>query len=500
MGLMNVGKSEGSEIIQLFGRGVRLKGFQYSLKRSSKLDTSYAPGNIPQGLRDIETLNIFGVKADYMDAFRKYLEDEGLPANEETYTSISIPTVQLLGSEKLKIVRVKESYNFKKSEVVRPLSVKDDVHVMLDWTPKVEGMTSNGIGPYVVDDNVEMEIKPEHYNLIDWNKVFFDIQQMKNERGWYNMELSTDMLKSLIKSPGWYKLIIHAEDLEFNDYGRDVRRWQEIVTSLLRLYLDRAYKLVKGRCESKHLETVYIDDKDNNFFDEYTVEVRNDKKEWIDKLNELAEQIKSGHLEDDFSVYGNWINALKFDRHLYYPLLCLRDKDRDGKKLLVDKDTNEPLIKISPVALNVGESRFIEDIRKFYILNKDSVFKGKDVYVLRNESRKGIGFFESSNFYPDFIVWIKEGDKQHVSFIDPKGIRNLEGLQDSKIQLFNKLKTEIEPLLNDKNLILDSYIISNTPYEKVHFWGEKQEFKKNHVLFQTDESYTEYLFKMILGI
>ena len=36
MGLMNVGRSEGSEIIQLFGRGVRLKGFEYSLKRSSK--------------------------------------------------------------------------------------------------------------------------------------------------------------------------------------------------------------------------------------------------------------------------------------------------------------------------------------------------------------------------------------------------------------------------------------------------------------------------------
>lgn len=83
MGLMNVGRSEGSEIIQLFGRGVRLKGFQYSLKRSSKLDSCYNTGNNPRGIRDIETLNIFGVRADYMDTFRKYLEDEGLPANEE---------------------------------------------------------------------------------------------------------------------------------------------------------------------------------------------------------------------------------------------------------------------------------------------------------------------------------------------------------------------------------------------------------------------------------
>ena len=35
---MNVGKKEGSEIIQLFGRGVRLKGFRFKLKRTSALD------------------------------------------------------------------------------------------------------------------------------------------------------------------------------------------------------------------------------------------------------------------------------------------------------------------------------------------------------------------------------------------------------------------------------------------------------------------------------
>ncbi len=33
MGLMNMGKSEGAQIIQLFGRGVRLKGKNFSLKR-----------------------------------------------------------------------------------------------------------------------------------------------------------------------------------------------------------------------------------------------------------------------------------------------------------------------------------------------------------------------------------------------------------------------------------------------------------------------------------
>ncbi|MDD4200514.1 MAG: DEAD/DEAH box helicase family protein, partial [Eubacteriales bacterium] len=38
MGLMNVGRSEGSEIIQLFGRGVRLRGHDGCLKRSAFVD------------------------------------------------------------------------------------------------------------------------------------------------------------------------------------------------------------------------------------------------------------------------------------------------------------------------------------------------------------------------------------------------------------------------------------------------------------------------------
>ena len=114
------------------------------------------------------------------------------------------------------------------------------------------------------------------------------------------------------------------------------------------------------------METVYVDANDPNFFDEYTVEVRQYQEEWIEKLKELREQILSGNLERDFSIYSRWIQALRFDRHLYFPLLCLRDKDSNGKKILKDQYTNEPLIKISPVALNVGESSFVEHIRKYY--------------------------------------------------------------------------------------------------------------------------------------
>lgn len=501
MGLMNVGRSEGSEIIQLFGRGVRLKGFEYSLKRSSKLDSFYNPGPIPKGLRGIETLNIFGVRADYMDAFRKYLEDEGLPANEENNIQIDIPTVNLLGDTKLKVIRLKQGYDFKKSVVVNPLDMMEDTKIKLDWTPRVEAMYSSGTRVRTEVAEYKGKLNEEHLSLLDWNRIFFALQQLKNERSWYNMQLTVDMLHTLMANPSWYELVIQEADMEFHDFGRDVERWENITISLLRAYIDRAYKRSKGKWEAQFMETVYVNANDPNFFDEYTVEVRQDQEQWIERLKELREQINSGNMKGNFEINSKWIQALRFDRHLYYPLLCLTDRDDRGKRIMVDENTNEPLIKISPVPLNRGEKTFVEHIRNYYNERKDDVFAGKDVYLLRNESRKGIGFFEANNFYPDFILWVNEGKRQRVSFIDPKGLRNIRGFEDPKIQLYNLLKSEIEPKLNDPDIILDSFIVSNTPYEEISFWNpceDKSVFKKNHIVFQMDNEYIGELFGMIV--
>jgi len=64
MGLMNFGRGEGSQVIQLFGRGVRLLGKDRTLKRSSELEV-----DPPSNLSLLERLNVFGVRADYMAQF-----------------------------------------------------------------------------------------------------------------------------------------------------------------------------------------------------------------------------------------------------------------------------------------------------------------------------------------------------------------------------------------------------------------------------------------------
>jgi hypothetical protein len=78
MGLLNMGQGEGSQIIQLFGRGVRLKGKGFSLKRTT-------PAGRPKGvhLDKLEALNIFGVRANYMATFKDYLREEGITPSDE---------------------------------------------------------------------------------------------------------------------------------------------------------------------------------------------------------------------------------------------------------------------------------------------------------------------------------------------------------------------------------------------------------------------------------
>ncbi len=102
MGLMNIGKSEGTQIIQLFGRGVRLKGKDMSLKREEN------PGI---KLKILQTLSIFGLNADYIDSFLK-----SLPPELEPYIEYEIPIEFNRESEwKKNIYTIKkdEKFNFK---------------------------------------------------------------------------------------------------------------------------------------------------------------------------------------------------------------------------------------------------------------------------------------------------------------------------------------------------------------------------------------------------
>jgi len=270
----------------------------------------------------------------------------------------------------------------------------------------------------------------------------------------------------LLQAPDWYKLLIPPEELEFTDFKR-ARLWQEIAVALLKKYCDSYYKYRRNEYELPHLGYRELKADDPNFFDEYRFLIAKSEETVIETLKQLKEEIGQGNLRD--VEVGN-LRCMTFGRHLYEPLVHIRGD----------------LIDVRPVALNEGERDFVLDLKRFHGENA-GYFSGKELYLLRNQSRgRGIGFFEAGNFYPDFLLWLLVPERQYVSFVDPKGIRNLQGADDPKIRFHETIKG-LEQRLGDPNVILNSFVISVSPYAEVRWWEgglTQKEFEEHHIFFQ----------------
>ena len=482
MGLMNIGKNEGSQIIQLFGRGVRLKGKDFNLKRSSRLIGE----NVPDGVERLETLNIFGVHADYMKQFREYLEEEGLQDIENRIEFI-LPVIKNLGDIKLKVIRLNVSPEKFKREGSKPtLDLHDGqpkkIHITLDWYPKIQAMASResgGVGE--IAEKNEDHFNEKHMAFLDLDALFFEMEEFKNERAWFNLNLSRLNIRRLLLDASWYSLLIPPDELEFRSFEQ-VRQWREIAGVLLKRYAERYYLSKKAEYESDFLEYQELQPDDPNFIEEYRLLIDQSRQDIIDKLNEIKALIDSdvlkpadfGRLDIDLTNF----KTISFAGHLYQPLIY----------------ANGETIEVKPVALNKGERDFVLDLRQYYDDNQ-KFFADKKMYLLRNKSKgKGIGFFQAGNFYPDFILWLLIGDKQYISFVDPKGLRNLKGKDDPKIAFYETIKSlenDLKPL--DSTITLNSFIVSNTDYEEIKWWGDgmtKEQFKDRHVLFQNEDKST----------
>src|SRR5258706_8653951 len=64
----------------------------------------------PKHISVVETLGIFGIHADYMAQFRDFLEEEGLPTNDDR-VELLLPVIKNLRTQKLRMVRLKKTIN-----------------------------------------------------------------------------------------------------------------------------------------------------------------------------------------------------------------------------------------------------------------------------------------------------------------------------------------------------------------------------------------------------
>lgn len=478
MGLLNIGTNEGSQIIQLFGRGVRLRGKDMSLKRSTALN-----GEHPLNLPLLETLNIFAVRANFMAEFQNYLKREGVPHEDPVQMELPIkPNMDHL-AKRLYVPKVLSYDKAAKGKCVILEACEDIIVTHTTQTVSIIGSSSEeGIQDENAEAANETSIKEQYLDLVDWEKIYLQLVEYKQERGYHNLVFDVDILRDILNTdnPLYELKVMHKSEVEPESLEQ-LKQLEELVLTLLRKYITKFYRIIQKRWNDEGVRLKRLDEKNPNFID-WKVSLPRDKSD------ELEPIIK--HLIEDGTIYGPDLTDLPNihnDQHLYQPLLTV-----DGE------DTS---FRITPPALEKSEEDFVKHLRSYVRQRREDLAK-KEIFLLRNQSRgRGIGFYDNEGFYPDFILWILEGAKQRIVFIEPHGmIHEPINKHNPKIILFKRLRDFSYKRFRGEHVQMDSYIISKTPLTKLRYRGGigKQELGETwHILFPdpNDVSYLSPIFQ-----
>lgn len=472
MGLLNIGREHGPQIIQLFGRGVRLKGKNMSLKRTE--------GNLLQ-INILETLNIYAIKADYLNKFLDAIRKE-----EVEFETIQIP-VKIQHKDKWEVLYTlsKSEKKYEEEEILK-LLIDDRINFAVDLLPKVTIYQADEKRNKIKAKNIKPEFDSKRFtksivDILDWQRLLLEITEFKSQRGYWNLIFSTEIIKNILLSDRYnLRLLPEIFDIKSNE---DVKRLEDIALVVIRKYIDLFYRKNAKYFETKGLSYNKVQKLPLPFITEneqgYTIQIDKRKTKLLEEIKTLTQDLNKLQKEDTaIGVY--------FDRLLYVPILV----------------ESKGIDKISPAGLVESEKKFVIGLREYFKEKKGEL--NVEVYLLRNIPFSGAGFYlQWSGFYPDFIMWIKNGEKQIVVFIDPKGLMHTRDLYDEKIQFSKDIKDiEKELSKNNKNITLESFIISSTSFNNLILGLQnrpsKEDYIDHHVLFLDDEDCFETLFKMIL--
>lgn len=487
MGLMEVGQGEGTQIIQLFGRGVRFKGKNYSLKREGAPSDWLAP---------LQTCSIFGLKADYLSRFLESLGNEDLKEKK----SIDIP-IQYNNKEKwnnnLYTIEFEHIKLFDKHKTIEiDKNIKIEINLLSNI--KVSGNITDGIEnkfsltTVQLSANDKSQILREYIEFYNWDRIYTEVIEYKIMIGAFNILINKEILKDIIEQESIYKIYAHDNDIKPRNYN-DILNLENIVLEILTKY-------IKYFSNAHNKETLNNDIKINKISDSHP-DLLNEYDKNI-KISIPAEQTKllSNIINDMNRMYNEDTNncpTIHFDKHLYSPIISHAYND----------------ISSNPPKLNEGETKFVFDLREFIQEDKNNI-KNFEIFLLRNLSKVGIGFFHYHGFYPDFIMWVKKGNIQSINFIEPKGMMLGQDLTKSKLEFCKNIK-RVERACkkelssqqwgkDNEDIFINAFFVSVTEFQDViryykDYGDSIEEMAQNGIFYQNnDRDYIRKIFNRIM--
>ena len=440
MGLMHVGVGEGPEIIQMFGRGVRLKGWNMSLKRHQKSGAELPTGSAE--LAHLETLNIFGLRANYMQTFRDLLEKEGVRVERET---VRLPvTWNFARKTDLKLIRLKADVQYARS-AERPVLPNPGAGqpVTLDLYSRLQSVASSDVVAEQSAPKKSVKLPPGQVAFFDRTRLYDKLLNRKQQRGWHNLTIERDTVERLLECEDWYELSMPPERLSVTGF-RQIAELEDVALDLITEYVDQFWRRQRRQWEHDKIEVVTLNEDDPNNIKAYELSVDATAHALIEDVRALAANVESR----DFRNLN--VSVIMTKAHAYKPLLYAGP---DSRK-----------VKIQPVPLDVNERTVVEKLATL-AEHRDPCLHGKELFLIRNLTRgRGVSFFDDYAYYPDFIIWLKDETCQHVIFLDPKGLSRYGFREQQKVSLHQEIKkTETQIRTSDPDVRLHAYVLSVTP-------------------------------------
>ncbi|MBC8525719.1 MAG: DEAD/DEAH box helicase family protein [Candidatus Cloacimonetes bacterium] len=387
---IGIGTDAKKFILQSVGRGVRIEPIKDKRKRLFKLFNQINKeinedlfNKIKDKVQSIETLFIFGTNRKALEFVIGELKKESKKENEKQLTifdinkeakkhTLLIPTYKLAVNP---LIKNKKLQKFEMS--------KEDFKVL------------NKFIKFISDDRILLMLyntEPEKVKILK-DSLNIPDNYKYGEKNFKNLDL-------LIQRIFDYFSIVPQEFKNLKELTEEIRHFKNIKVNFKEINeIQKKIERVKNYpIQVKELQELYgkIQPK------EYT---------------EMAKNLKD---EEDFESDHKKIIIKFIANHYYIPIVLSKDEKVDYIKHIIKTKS---------------ETKFIEDLVD-YLAQSNNKFKDFDWWFFSklDESLDEvyIPYYNPnsnmiSDFYPDFIFWLKKEDNYFIVFVDPKGIEHISG-------------------------------------------------------------------------
>ncbi len=389
IGLINLGKSKGNLIIQIFGRGVRLRGKGGDGKRQyidHKPDYHFPYQNVESNIRRLETLTVYSLEQGYLKKFLDEVHAGGVSLQHVFKIQVNpmlfrIDSSTSVGFEeychKLPIFKQRKTVG---SGIKRVMFNGDEIHYTYLDSGTEESRIMNNWRKLTLDYRTDKgKNAPNVYeDLRQNNEKYFCYLNRAKLATVIRREAEKNQLQLYSKEnyePTIIDFLSLISDIRYQEQGQDPIAWTDRLNR--QIVLDVARNL-RNRINAhiNRANYVYEPLERDDFIYEYTV-----TKEFPtqDELDIFLQQVKNAE-SDAFqeNPHAEIKNKLQLSlprghRHIYRPLILPQEE--------VENEHRD--VKVSPDRLNAGEKKFVENLTEYIKLNYQRN-KRYEFYLMRN--------------------------------------------------------------------------------------------------------------------